>query len=92
MRFFLFSILFSSISYSQISAVTENGDEVTLFDDKSWAYKNENLSDKLSLTSSYPVYNYGTNSTFLVKSNKIKIGAQIDPKKWSFNKSLSDDS
>ena len=92
MRFFLFSILFSSISYSQISAVTENGDEVTLFDDKSWAYKNENLSDKLSLTSSYPVYNYGTNSTFLVKSNKIKIGAQIDPKKWSFNKSLADDS
>ena len=91
MRYFFFYILISSTAYSQISAVTENGDEVFLYDDNTWIYKNENLSNKSLSSISYPIYNYDKNSTFLVKSNKIKMGVYIDPKKWSFNKSLSDE-
>ena len=91
MRYFFFYILISSTAYSQISAVTENGDEVFLYDDNTWIYKNENLSNKSLLSISYPIYNYDKNSTFLVKSNTIKMGVYIDPKKWSFNKSLSDE-
>ena len=91
MRYFFFYILISSTAYSQISAVTENGDEVFLYDDNTWIYKNENLSNKSLSSISYPIYNYDKNSTFLVKSNTIKMGVYIDPKKWSFNKSLSDE-
>ena len=91
MRYFFFYILISSTAYSQISAVTENGDEVFLYDDNTWIYKNENLSNKSLSSISNPIYNYDKNSTFLVKSNTINMGVYIDPKKWSFNKSLSDE-
>ena len=92
MRIILLIFLFTSNLYSQVSAVTENGDEVILYDDNSWIYKNKNSNNDLSLLNTNKIYSYDKNSTFLVKSNKIKIGTYIDPKKWTFNKSFSDDS
>ena len=92
MRIITFILLLTSTLNSQIKAVTENGDEVILYDNNSWVYKNQNSKNNLSLSNSVPTYSYDKSSTFLIKSNKIKIGIYIDPKKWKFNKSLSDDS
>ncbi len=92
MRFLVFFIFVTSLSNSQIKAVTENGDEVILYDDKSWKFINENINKEFDSSKSYPVYYHDENSTFLLKSNVNNVGVMIDPKKWSFNKSATDDS
>ena len=92
MRFLVFFIFITSLSNSQIKAVTENGDEVILYDDKSWKFINENINKEFDNSKSYPVYYHDENSTFLLKSNVNNVGVMIDPKKWSFNKSTTDDS
>jgi len=92
MRIIVFFLLFTTISKSQIKAVTENGDEVILYDDKSWKFINENINKQFDISKNYPAFFHGKNSTFLLKSNINNIGVMLDPKKWSFNKSASDDS
>jgi len=92
MRFLVFLIFVTSVSNSQIKAVTENGDEVVLYDDKSWKFINENINNEFDSSKNYPVFYHDENSTFLLKSNINDVGVMIDPKKWSFNKSATDDS
>ena len=92
MRFLVFLIFVTSVSNSQIKAVTENGDEVVLYDDKSWKFINENINNEFDSSKNYPVFYHDENSTFLLKSNINDVGVMIDPKKWSFNKSSTDDS
>ncbi len=65
MRIILLIFLFTSNLYSQVSAVTENGDEVILYDDNSWIYKNKNSNNDLSLLNSTKIYSYDKNFHFL---------------------------
>ena len=64
-------------------AITENGEEVMLFGDKTWRFKNEktNLSPKLTLS-----FSKGSNSTFLVKSKLNGFGVYLNPKIYLFNR------
>lgn len=80
---FLFSITFIQ---AQKRAVTENGDEVFLYDDGSWKYKNEKDIKEVETTVNPKKFKKDDNSTFLIKSNKLNVGFWLNPKKWSFKK------
>jgi hypothetical protein len=85
--------LFATVGYSQaIHAVTDNGDEVILNDNGTWKYLNDStLLGKQEVATSDTKFTKHKNSSFLVKSNKLKIGIWLNTKKWKFNKATSND-
>jgi len=79
-----------NLAHSQKNAVTEIGEEVILYEDGTWKYQNEgDLLEKEILTNSTQFIK-DKESTFLLKSTKLNIGVYLDPKDWSFNKSIDD--
>jgi len=83
--------LFTLNLCGQIKAVTETGDEVILYSDNTWNYVNDSLSIKKEIKTNEVPFIKDKNSKFLVKSKKIGIGLWINPKKWSFERSSSND-
>jgi hypothetical protein len=84
--FFIFFI-FSFSNFAQINAVTENGDEVLLNEDGTWIYVNSGLIEPEGEVYLNPhVFTKPVKSTFLLKSEKVKLGIWLDPKKWGFKK------
>jgi hypothetical protein len=83
----LLSLLLVITSFSQKKAVTEKGDEVILFDDGTWKYSNDSTKKRLEISVNPKPFKKSDNSTFLVKSTKTEVGIWVDPKKWSFKKS-----
>jgi hypothetical protein len=79
-------ILFSGILHSQISAVTETGDQVVLYKDGRWAYVNAPPDENREIAVNKTEFRKDTASTFLVKSSKVNIGVWINPKEWVFSK------
>jgi hypothetical protein len=82
-------LIFANISIisAQIIAVTESGDQVILNQDGTWQYVDEPLVDEeTALPVNETNFIKSKNLTFLVKSNKLKIGIWIDSKSWSFEK------
>jgi hypothetical protein len=78
--------LISKIGFSQISAVTSNGDEVILYKNGTWKYASKNDSSK-EIPMSSVKFEKDSKSTFQVKSNVIpSISIYINPKIWSFEK------
>jgi hypothetical protein len=43
------TLLFSMISYSQINAITETGDEVILYNNNTWKYSNDSLNNSIEI-------------------------------------------
>jgi hypothetical protein len=86
---FLFNLFLLNISFAQQKAVTESGEEVILYNDKTWKYLNdeENKENIISLNSKK--FTKDENSTFLLKSKKLNVGFWLDPKVWSFKKSTN---
>lgn len=74
---------------AQIQALTEDGKEVVLFENKTWRFKNES-DDKLleTITTNPEVFSKDNNSTFLFKSKKINAGIYVNPKLWKVNNYL----
>jgi hypothetical protein len=85
----LLCFLFTTNIYSQKRAVTENGEEVFLYDDGSWKYKNEKDIKEVETFVNTKKFKKDDNSTFLLKSNKLNVGFWLNPKKWSFKKAES---
>jgi hypothetical protein len=77
--------------YAQKRAVTENGEEVTLYDDGTWKYINADYEDKDEISTNPKSFSKSQNSTFLLKSNKVNLGFWLNPKKWSFKKASSNE-
>lgn len=77
----------STILHNQTKAVTETGEEVILFNDGTWKYLNNDDSEKIDISTNSKIFKKDEGSTFLLKSNTIKIGCWINPQKWSFKKS-----
>lgn len=76
------------ICNAQKKAVTETGDAVFLYPDGTWKYvKSENNIDtiKTNLTK----FNKSADATFLLKSKNGINGFWLNPKKWTFGKSIS---
>lgn len=74
---------------AQQKAVTEKGEEVILFDDGTWVYQNEEVIEESEIPTNPKEFEKDEKSTFLLKSNKLKVGFWLDPKIWSFTKSTS---
>lgn len=70
-------------SFAQIKAITDTGDEVLLFNDKTWKFKGEK---NVSIQKSTNYFSKGSNSTFLVKSKINGFGVYINPKSFEFKR------
>ncbi|MEO6130559.1 MAG: hypothetical protein ABIQ02_01835 [Saprospiraceae bacterium] len=85
--FFLVGCLALSLpSFSQLSAVTQTGDEVILYDDGTWVYAHKDSINTSEITTNPQKFAKGDSSSFLLKSTRINVGAYINPKKWTFKK------
>lgn len=74
-----------SISYGQIQAITEDGNEVTLHKDGTWEYVGEEPEiEEIAL--SKDTFSTPGGATFLMKSKKANFGFNINPKKWIVEK------
>ncbi len=87
----LLSVLFLNFAQAQQKAVTENGEEVTLYDDGTWEYldkKEKEASEEKEIPTNTKAFTKSAESTFLLKSNKLNIGFWLNSKKWSFRKAV----
>lgn len=84
-------IITTQLIHAQINAVTENGDEVLLFEDGKWKYLKEEIVEQVIIPVNKTKFFKGEKSTFLVKSKKLNIGIWINPKSWSFTKGTEND-
>ena len=84
---FLVCSLFLFNVSAQKKAVTETGQEVVLYEDGTWKYLFDIDNPEKKIKTSSKKYKKPPSSSFLLKSNKIKMGFWLDPKVWSFKKS-----
>ena len=82
----LVGLLIAQSGFSQIKAVTENGDEVFLYNDGSWRYANEDAVVETDIPINNTRFERDPSASFLLKSNKINAGFWINPKVWDFGK------
>lgn len=79
----LSSIILSFSVKSQIKALTEDGKEVILLDNKTWKYVNESDEKTLeTISTNEQSFEKSKDATFLIKSKKIDAGLYYNPKKW----------
>ncbi|WP_020536002.1 hypothetical protein [Lewinella cohaerens] len=80
-------LMFSlTLGYGQIKAVTENGDEVTLYDDGTWAYDDMEMMEAEEIMMNPETFTKGERASFLLKSSKNDFGFYLNPKDWTFMK------
>ena len=72
-------------SNSQINGITSTGEEVLLYGNRTWKYSNDSTSIT-KIDKNNKLFLKNKTSTFLIKSDKTKIGLWINPKNWSFSK------
>ncbi len=87
---FTFTII-SVLSYAQIKAVTENGDEVILQINGTWKYKEDSKNND-SIKINAINFNKPADANFLLKSKRCNSGFWLNPKKWIFEKSTDNTS
>lgn len=87
-KFSIISFVFflCTIVSAQQKAVTENGDEVLLYQDGSWKYVNENLIEDAEIQMNLNEFEKSEKSSFLLRSNVLNVGFWLNPKEWSFKK------
>jgi len=81
-----YSIFLITTSFGQLTALTNNGDEVILNTDGTWKYLNRSPQNQNRIDTNKVKISKSAVSSFIVKSSKINCGIYIDPKKWSFAK------
>lgn len=74
---------------AQKKAVTELGEEVILYQDGTYEYVDEKEMVKGEIPINPEEFFKDDKSTFLIKSSKANFGFWLDPKKWSFKKSVT---
>ena len=82
----LILILISFTVQSQISAITETGDEVVLYNDRSWIYTDQFLNEVTEIKTNPYKFTKDRKLTFLLKSKVFNLGIYINPKDWTFEK------
>jgi hypothetical protein len=77
---------------AQVRAITENGEEVVLFENGQWEYiESDEVVDEEEILMNPTKFTRPTTSTFLLKSSKFNVGTYLDSKKWSIEKGKGDD-
>lgn len=87
----ILAMVLVSVSTAQIIGLTETGDEVLLYKDGTWKYKNAEAAAELEIVTNNTPYVKDENANFLSKSSKVNVGVWIDTKKWSFEKADPND-
>lgn len=83
----LYLIFFSLYAKSQIKALTEDGKEVVLLDNKTWKFVNESDEKTLeTITTNEQSFEKTKESTFLVKSKNVDGGFYYNPKRWKISR------
>ncbi|HYW96624.1 MAG TPA: hypothetical protein VE870_13605 [Bacteroidales bacterium] len=86
----LFALLQSGIfAMAQMKAVTENGDQVILYDSGTWEYEDKSVDPEVEIPVNTAEFKKGASSSFLLNSTKNRTGIWLDPKKWTFKKAGS---
>jgi hypothetical protein len=73
---------------AQIKAITENGDEVMLYENGTWKSqaKNSQLFGTTEIPQNSVPFKKDVNSTFLLKSKVVNVGVWLNPTKWTISK------
>ncbi|MCY1660609.1 hypothetical protein [Chryseobacterium sp. SL1] len=84
-------IAFVAVSFStkaQTKAMTEDGKEVVLLDNKTWKFVNESDEKTLeTISTNDQTYEKAKEATFLMKSKRVEGGVYYNPKVWRIIKS-----
>jgi len=83
---FSVSLMIFSQLKAQQKAVTENGDEVILYDDRTWKYLFEEEKEETTIPINPNKYSKSAEAGFLLKSKKVNLGIWINSKIWTFGK------
>ncbi|ASK31999.1 hypothetical protein CEY12_18660 [Chryseobacterium sp. T16E-39] len=82
------SLIFSFSVKSQIKALTEDGKEVILFDNKTWKFVNDSDEKTLeTISTNDQPFERSKDASFLIKSRKLDAGLYFNPKIWKITKS-----
>jgi hypothetical protein len=84
-------VFFATAVLAQKKAVTETGEDVFLYDDGTWKYAQEAADTPAEIPTNPKTFEKNPKSTFLVKSNNVKVGVWLDAKKWTFKKAVSNE-
>jgi hypothetical protein len=76
-------------SFAQIKAVTENGDEVLLYEDGSWGYIKETKNHFDSIPTNEQHFKKAASLTFSIKSKVIPGSIFYNTSKWTMKKAES---
>ncbi len=88
---FIFCIVNCIYCSAQIKAVTENGDEVVLYKDKTWDYSDKKTNEEKEIAENKKHFYKNKDATFILKSQTLPdVGMYLNPKKWSFKKADSE--
>jgi hypothetical protein len=86
---FIISLIFffTNEGFSQIQAVTDKGDQVTLYEDGTWKYNiDSSETEEKEIPVSNIAYSKNEKSSFEVKSTKVNAGVYINTKDWTYKK------
>jgi len=85
----IFTLLFACCffaSHAQMKGLTENGDEIILYNDGTWKYVKAPAANSQVIDTNQTKFTRLPAYTFLVKSKVTKYGVYINPQKWMFEK------
>jgi hypothetical protein len=86
-----FFVQISIISVAQTQAVTSNGDEVVLYEDGTWKYAKKADAAESKIDTNKIIFTKNSDASFLLKSKITNVGINLNPQKWSFKKSTTND-
>ncbi|TXF75113.1 hypothetical protein [Chryseobacterium sp.] len=79
----LITLLVGFYGSAQVKGVTEDGNEVILFDNGTWKFVNESDAQTLEKIDENPaVFGRNTDQSILLKSSRLDAGIYYSPKKW----------
>lgn len=70
----VFLLLISNICIAQTKAVTDTGEEVILYEDRTWKYANDFRDPKLAIKTNPVEFKKSNNANFLLKSKLAEVG------------------
>lgn len=71
------------LSFSQTKALTEDGKEIVLFENKTWRFVNESDEKAMDeIVTNNTIFTKSPSATFLLRSQKLDSGIYFNPKQW----------
>ena len=84
----LICLSFATQVSAQKKAVTEQGEEVILYEDGTWKFVNPDELLITEIPTNPAAFKKSEDASFLLKSTRLNLGFYINPKVWSFHKAV----